>query len=228
MSRSQGSYDGMPGKFMIDTGARQTLMLNTPFVAKNNLHNASVKGGEAVTGWGVGGPTTAFVIHGGLLKIGDCRCRGPLVLLSTDKGGANAERQLAGNIGGGILKRFVVTFDYEHNTMYLKPVAGTVADLDTFDRAGMWFNKDTEGYKVVDVTAKTPGRRSGSRQGRHHHRGGRQAGDGHPAPRHAHAPSQRSAGHGRDVRGQRQGRCEGQIARSGMNACDGAAPVAPS
>ena len=152
----EGSYEGIPGKFIIDTGARQTLMLNSPFVAKNNLHNASVKGEEAVTGWGVGGPTTAFVMHGGLLKIGNVDVKGPLVLLTTDKGGSNADDMLAGNIGGGILKRFVVTFDYEHNTMYLKPIAGAVADLDTFDRAGMWFNKDTEGFKIVDVTAKTP------------------------------------------------------------------------
>jgi len=157
----EGSYEGIPGKFVIDTGARQTLMLNSPFVAKNNLHNASVKGNEGVTGWGVGGPTTAFVTHGGLLKIGSVDVKGPLVLLTTDKGGSNAEDTLAGNIGGGILKRFVVTFDYEHNVMYLKPVAGTVADLDTFDRAGMWFNKDAEGFKVVDVTAKTPAAEAG-------------------------------------------------------------------
>jgi hypothetical protein len=152
----EGTYEGIPGKFIIDTGARQTLMLNSPFVAKHDLHSASVKGEEAVTGWGVGGPTTAFVMHGGLLKIGAVDVQGPLVLLTTDKGGSNADDNLAGNIGGGILKRFVVTFDYEHNTMFLKPIAGTVADLDTFDRAGMWFNKDAEGFKVVDVTAKTP------------------------------------------------------------------------
>jgi hypothetical protein len=157
----EGSYEGIPGKFVIDTGARQTLMLNSPFVARNNLHNASVKGGEAVTGWGVGGPTTAFVTHGGLLKIGKVDVKGPLVLLTTDKGGSNADDNLAGNIGGGILKRFVVTFDYEHTTMYLKPVPGPVADLDTFDRAGMWFNKDTEGYRIVDVTANTPAAESG-------------------------------------------------------------------
>jgi membrane-associated protease RseP (regulator of RpoE activity) len=156
-----GTYEGIPGKFIIDTGARQTLMLNSPFVAKHDLHNASVKGNEAVTGWGVGGPTTAFVTHGGLLKIGSVDVKGPLVLLTTDKGGANADDQLAGNIGGGILKRFAVTFDYEHNTMYLKPVTGTVADLDTFDRSGMWFNKDEQGYKIVDVTANTPAAEAG-------------------------------------------------------------------
>ncbi len=160
-----GSYEGIPGKFIIDTGARQTLMLNTPFVTKHNLHNASIKGGEAVVGWGVGGPSTAFVTHGGLLKIGNVDVKGPLVLLSTDKGGSSAEDMIDGNIGGGVLKRFVVTFDYEHTTMYLKPVAGTVADLDTFDRAGLWFNKDAEGYKVVDVTAKTPAAEAGLAKG---------------------------------------------------------------
>jgi hypothetical protein len=156
-----GSYNGIPGKFIIDTGARQTLMLNSPFVAKNNLHNASVKGEEAVTGWGVGGPTTAFVTHGGLLKIGSVDVQGPLVLLTTDKGGSNADDKLAGNIGGGILKRFVVTFDYEHNKMYLKPIGGHIDDLDTFDRAGMWFNRDKEGFKIVDVTAQTPAAEAG-------------------------------------------------------------------
>lgn len=156
-----GSYAGIAGKFVIDTGARQTLMLNSPFVAQNNLHNASVKGEEAVTGWGVGGPTTAFVTRGGLLKIGSVDVSGPLVLLTTDKGGANADDHLAGNIGGGILKRFAVTFDYGRNTMYLKPLPGRVEDLDTFDRAGMWFNRDSEGFKIVDVTANTPAAEAG-------------------------------------------------------------------
>jgi len=45
--------------------------------------------------------------------------------------------------------------------MYLKPVAGTIADLDTIDRSGAWFNKDAEGFKIVDVTAKTPAAEAG-------------------------------------------------------------------
>jgi hypothetical protein len=160
-----GSYRGIPGKFVIDTGARQTLMLSSPFVAKHDLHNASAKGEEAVTGWGVGGPTTAFVTRGGLLKIGSVDVPDPLVLLTTDKGGANADENLAGNIGGGILKRFVVTFDYEHSRMYLKAIRGPIDDLDTFDRAGMWFNGDAEGFKIVDVSARTPAAEAGLANG---------------------------------------------------------------
>jgi len=157
----EGSYDGIPGRFVIDTGARQSLTLSTPFVEKNNLHTAAVKGGEATTGWGVGGPTKSFVTHGGVLRIGTVDVKGPLVLLSTDKAGDSSASELAGNIGGGLLKRFVVTFDYEHNTMYLKPIAGPISDLDTFDRSGAWINRDPQGFKVVDVTAKTPAAEAG-------------------------------------------------------------------
>ncbi|HWA90089.1 MAG TPA: aspartyl protease family protein [Rhizomicrobium sp.] len=157
----EGSYDGIPGKFVIDTGARQSLMLTTPFVEKNRLHDASVKSEEATTGWGIGGPTKAYVIRRGVLKLGSVVVDKPLTLLTTDKGGANAEDLLAGNIGGGVLKRFVVTFDYERGTMYLKPVAGAVADLDTFDRSGLWLNEDADGFKIVDVTAKAPGAEAG-------------------------------------------------------------------
>lgn len=155
-----GSYNGIPGKFIIDTGARQTLTLNSPFVAKHNLRDASVKSGEATVGWGVGGPTKAYVIPRGTLMMGGVEVH-PLTMLTTDKGGSSAEEEMAGNIGGGTLKRFVVTFDYERNTMYLKPVAGEVADLDTFDRSGTWFNRDTEGFKVVDVTPGTPAAEAG-------------------------------------------------------------------
>ena len=161
----EGSYNGASGKFMIDTGARSALLLTTPFAEKNGFRAGAGKGVEAMTGWGVGGPTRSFVEHGSDLRIGDVDVPHPLTLLSTDKGGAMAEGNLAGNIGGGVLKRFVITFDYEHNTMYLKQVAGAVADLDTYDRAGLWINKDPDGFKVIDVTQHAPADEAGLRTG---------------------------------------------------------------
>lgn len=159
----QADYDGFTGNFTVDTGSRSSLTLSAPFVDKNALRKSA--GADAVTGWGVGGPTRSFAIRGGTLKIGPFAVQKAVVELSTDKGGAMADPTIAGNIGAGILKRYVVTLDYEHSTMYLKPIATPVADLDTFDRAGMWFNQSDTGFSVVDVTKGAPADAAGLKAG---------------------------------------------------------------
>ncbi|HEX3810457.1 MAG TPA: aspartyl protease family protein [Rhizomicrobium sp.] len=161
----EATYNGVSGNFTVDTGARSSLTISAPFVAKNNLHAANAKGIEGVTGWGIGGPSQAFATRGDDLKMGTFDVKGPVVELSTDKGGAMADPTLGGNIGAGILKRYIVTLDYEHSIMYLKP--GTaIADLDTFDRAGLWFNEDgKDAFKIVDVTKGAPAEAAGLKVG---------------------------------------------------------------
>jgi S1-C subfamily serine protease len=88
-----------------------------------------------------------------------------VILLSTATKGADADPSQSGNIGGGILKRFVVTLDYGHNTMYLKPVTQAVSDLDSFDRSGLWINRNAGGYTVVDVTKGGPSDEAGLKVG---------------------------------------------------------------
>ena len=83
-------------------------------------------------------------------------------MVSTDKGGAGAVESFPSNVGGGVLKRFVVTFDYDNSTMYLKPIKGHVEDLDTFDKSGMWINAVPEGFKVIEITKGGPARSGGS------------------------------------------------------------------
>ncbi len=163
---AEGSYDGIAGKFQIDTGARSALTLDAPFVAANHIGDGATKTVEAVDGWGVGGPSRSRVLRGGVLKIGpSIAVENPVVGMGTDKAGAFADPTIAGNIGGGILKRFVVTFDYANNTMYLKPAAGPIADLDTYDRFGAWFNIDAGGYKVIDLTKGGPADAAGLKVG---------------------------------------------------------------
>ncbi|MEI9889111.1 MAG: aspartyl protease family protein [Rhizomicrobium sp.] len=161
-----GSYDGIPGKFQIDTGARSSLTLNGPFVAANGLLAKAPKGVDAVDGWGVGGPSRTHTVRGGILRIGSgIEVAHPVVGFAADKAGSFADPTLSGNIGGGILKRFVVTFDYGNKVMYLKPLAGPIADLDTYDRAGTWFNIEPQGFKVVAVTPGSPADAAGLKEG---------------------------------------------------------------
>ena len=156
-----GSYDGIPGRFGIDTGSRMPLELNAAFVAKNNLRAKVTGGVEAMTGWGVGGPSRSFVFKGGILKLAGVTIEHPLTMISLDKGGAGAAEAFPNNVGGGLLKRFVVTFDYGHSTMYLKPFEGLHSDIDTFDRSGMWINAVPEGFKVIDITKGGPAEAAG-------------------------------------------------------------------
>jgi hypothetical protein len=158
------TYQGIPGNYTVDTGSRAPLTLSAPFAAAHDLYRGATPV-DAVTGWGVGGPTRSRVLRGQPLSFGAETVARPVVEVSTDKEGAMADTALAGNIGAGILKRYIITLDYNHQTMYVKPTAAPVEDLDTFDRAGVWFNRSAEGFTVVDVTRGAPADRAGIKAG---------------------------------------------------------------
>jgi S1-C subfamily serine protease len=75
-----------------------------------------------------------------------------------------ANRYLAGNIGGGVLRRFDVTFDYGHQKLYFQP-NGNVAKPDVYDRTGMWLNRATGGFQVMDVIPGGPAAEAGLKAG---------------------------------------------------------------
>jgi hypothetical protein len=164
MIEINATYAGNPGNYTIDTGSRSSLTFTTPYIAAHDLFRGATLV-DAVTGWGVGGPTRSRVLHGKPFSLGAETVQSPVVEVSTDKAGATIDPAIAGNIGAGILKRWIVTLDYGHQVMYLKPVAAPVEDLDTFDRAGLWFNQSAEGFAVVDVTKGAPADRAGFKPG---------------------------------------------------------------
>jgi len=149
-----GTFEGLPGRFDIDTGSRDELTLTKPFVDERGLIASHPKGVLATDGWGVGGPSRSYVTHGASLTLGPVRVNDLVAGLAVQKRGAMADPNYIGNVGTGLLKRFVVTFDYAHQTMYLKPLPAPVADINVFDRSGMWINAIPGGFKIVDLTAK--------------------------------------------------------------------------
>lgn len=158
----EGKIDGIPGRFTVDTGSRTSLDLNGPFARTHGLKERYGARVEAATGWGLGGPSRSAVAKAGLLELGGVRVESPVVHLSLQEKGALSDPYLAGNVGGGILKRFTVTFDYGHQVMYLEP-NGQAAD--GYDRAGLWINQDGDGYAVVDVVAGSPAAEAGLKPG---------------------------------------------------------------
>jgi S1-C subfamily serine protease len=114
-----------------------------------------------VDGWGVGGPARGYVTRGKELTLGPVTIPNVVASFSVQKKGAFSDASYQGNVGGGILKRFIVTFDYDHQIMYLKPQPGPVADTGVFDRSGMWINQAKDGMDVMDLTAGGPAAKAG-------------------------------------------------------------------
>jgi membrane-associated protease RseP (regulator of RpoE activity) len=152
----RGQFEGIPGVFDIDTGSRVELTLTKPFADANGLIAKHPKGVEAVDGWGVGGPARSYVTRGKDFELGPVKIGDVVASIGTQSKGAFADPSYQGNVGTGLLKRFVVTFDYGHQIMYLKPITPPPSDIGTFDRAGFWINASAKGFKIVDLTAGGP------------------------------------------------------------------------
>jgi hypothetical protein len=160
-----GTVDGMPGRFDIDTGSRVEITLTKPFVDANGLVASHPKGVAAVDGWGVGGPVRSYVTRLASVSLGPVKVDGAVGSLAMQGRGAMADPNVEGNVGSGLLKRFVVTFDYAHQTMYLRPIAGTPQDVGVFDRAGAWINMSAHGFKVMEVNASGAAAAAGLKAG---------------------------------------------------------------
>jgi membrane-associated protease RseP (regulator of RpoE activity) len=161
-----GMIADLPARFDIDTGSRSEVDITGPFVKAHNLRARFSKGVSAVTGWGVGGASHSYVVRLPSLIFGSASpVTNTVAGLSEDKGGSISDPNYEGNIGGGFLKRFVVTFDYAHQKMYLKPASPAPVDVGTFDRAGMWINASADGYVVTEISSGGPAAQAGLKVG---------------------------------------------------------------
>lgn len=155
------TLDGIPGQFTVDTGSRSSLTLHAGFTASNDLVARYRAGRARVTGWGVGGPVLSAPVRTGELALGSLRVRGAAADLFTGAEGAFADRDHAGNIGSGLLRRFTVTFDYGRSRMILEPNRDFAAP-DPYDRSGMWMNaRGPNRFEIVDVVAGGPAAAAG-------------------------------------------------------------------
>ncbi len=156
----EGELDGIKGSFSLDTGSRATLTLNGPFAEKNGLRAKYGAHYEAMSGWGVGGGVRSVLARAGSFRIGAVEASSPVIDIALSKRGAFAKPYLAGNIGGGLLKRFTVTLDYSRKRLYLVPNE-SYSRPEGWDRSGLWLNRAEGGFRVEQVEPATPGAEAG-------------------------------------------------------------------
>jgi hypothetical protein len=154
-----GEIDGLPGKFDLDTGSRSSLDLMTPFVARHRLLERWHATPERIGGWGVGGPSREHLARARLLKLGPVEVPDVVTGLSTTtRGFANPD--LAGNVGGGVLSRFTVTFDYGRQRVILEK-NGRHGQRDSYDKSGLWLHVAQGAWEVIEVVPGTPAAQAG-------------------------------------------------------------------
>lgn len=110
--------NGIDGKFLVDTGNGNELLLFKPFAdANRGIIPQSLR--AAVPSYGVGGATRAYWVSIDELDLGPYRLFHRYTSVIQSSEGAFADRFDAGNIGLAILKNFVFTVDAFNGTMYL-------------------------------------------------------------------------------------------------------------
>jgi hypothetical protein len=161
MPQVAGSFEGIPARFNLDTGSRSDVSITAPFADRAGLRDRYPRGVTITDGWGSGGASRSHVVRATRLTLGEVDVDGPIAGLSVARRGVMADVNFDGNVGSGLLKRFVVTFDYPGEAVYLRPLREPDADTGKFDRTGIWINLTWGGMRVMDVAPGSPAATAG-------------------------------------------------------------------
>src|SRR5271169_252745 len=158
------SFDGIDGRFGVDTGARSALILYGPFVADHHLAEKYQPKFQGVSGWGLGGPVRSYMVRSQSLKIGQFELHGLIARLSLNKSGATATSSKAGLSGPDVLKQFTFICDYARHRLIFEKNSD-FGRRDSYDRAGIWLAQKGDAFEVFDVIPGSPADQAGLKAG---------------------------------------------------------------
>ncbi len=158
------TIDGIPAECAIDTGARDTISFMGPFTTAHPQIVPATLTAPGVNGFGVGGPAVGRLGRVASVGIGDLTLTNLIADYSAQTQGAFAAPFVAANIGGNLLRRFTVTFDYRNGTMALAPNAA-LREPDVYERSGLFLIRHAGSTVVVDARPGTPAASAGIAKG---------------------------------------------------------------
>jgi len=143
-------------RLVIDTGVRTTVILFHPFVVARRLLESQPTVLTGTIGGGAGGETVGDIGRLAKLRIGGLSFDRPTAIFSRDTVGVFASEDLDGIVGGELLRRSKVTFDYPHQRLVLEPYAERPSEFE-YDMSGLFLVARGEGFRELVVQSVAPG-----------------------------------------------------------------------
>jgi hypothetical protein len=161
-----GRHDPIIANLSVDSGTYSGLRVYSPFVRKQHLLEIATPTLDSF-GFGLGGEFPEKLGRVEALAIGALKLHHPVTSFPEAQHGPTASDSYDGTIGGAILRRFTVTFDFSRNQMFLDPDAEFTAPFQT-DTSGLVIESQGPGMNIVSirhVLAETPAAAAGIREG---------------------------------------------------------------
>ena len=143
------------GSFVLDTGSALALVLSPEFVEKENALTTVPKTLETRLG-GVGGLSFQPIGRVERLELGPYALERPIAVLSAKGPGSTSGPGSIGNIGGDVLQRFRVTFDYPRKELRIVPGLAYARAFEA-DMTGLILTIRPDGDVPVEVVKVNPG-----------------------------------------------------------------------
>ena len=156
-----GVLDATHGAFTIDTGSSLTVQVPEPVVRAQRLV-ARMHATVSAYANDVGGRYRIYIVRADVLRLGSAAFERPLVDLLTKTDNSNPTT--IANVGDGILRRWILVFDYPHQTIDFRP-GGDPAGNVVHDRSGLVLTTQSGGIVVAQVLTGTPAARAGITEG---------------------------------------------------------------
>jgi len=153
----------LKGRFVIDTGSNAGLILTPDDDNRETLAHSFPRTLEVVTR-GVGGDVHNRLGRGDAFSLGDLNFNQPLVMIPDSTPGRFSAAKTMGNIGGQLLGRCTVTFDYAHSSVSFERGEGFERPFEA-DMSGLGVTRDSTGLSVRVVNPATPASEAGVEPG---------------------------------------------------------------
>ena len=158
------NFDGVPLRFLLDTGTNFSVLSNSGW-SRLNQDKKALSVIDGVRSSGTSAPSKLVCIR--QMTIGRTSYENlPMRVQPPMSAGFFSNPDVDGLLGSDFLKQFVVSLDLANDSLYLSPDPSFKADQDRFSTIGIQFAKDPTGFfTVMAVWSPTPASQGGLKIG---------------------------------------------------------------